>query len=118
MAALAAGLYRLLGLGRMDPGGGAAAEVPMVLGYWLFDACWRPSELRSPALAELRRASPAICPGGLRGGGSALLAAAPAEERFCAPGSSPTCEADFSKAPRTDDSPRGAFDVNMRAGAQ
>ncbi|QUO36837.1 ECF transporter S component [Dysosmobacter sp. Marseille-Q4140] len=40
MAALAAGLYRLLG----RRGGwtfavcGAAAEVPMVLGYWLFDA--------------------------------------------------------------------------------
>lgn len=40
VAALAAGLYRLLGRGgvRTLAVCGAAAEIPMVLGYWFFDA--------------------------------------------------------------------------------
>ena len=53
MAALAAGLYRLLG----RRGGwtfvlcGAAAEVPMVAGYWLFDALLAASGGRAFGLA-------------------------------------------------------------------
>ncbi len=87
MAALAAGLYRLLG----RRGGwtlavcGAAAEVPMVLGYWLFDAMLASFGDRSFSLA-LAGAAAGI-PGNLvqaafGAAASALLAAALRKSAF------------------------------------
>ena len=87
MAALAAGLYRLLG----RRGGwtfavcGAAAEVPMVLGYWLFDALLASFGDRSFSLA-LAGAAAGI-PGNLvqatfGAAASALLAAALRKSAF------------------------------------
>lgn len=81
MAALAAGLYRLLG----RRGGwtlavcGAAAEVPMVVGYWLFDALLASSGGQSfgPALAGAAAGIPSnLIQAAFGAAASTLLAAA------------------------------------------